>query len=64
MFDVDIDELRDQLGTGNIQRTLKNLNDTLASLDSLPAVPQSEKDAIQPLNRFISTHANREFNRY
>ena len=40
MFDVDIDELRDQLGIGDIQRTLKTLNDRLASLDSLPAIPE------------------------
>ena len=38
MFDIDI-----QLGIGHIQRTLKTLNDRLASLDSLPAVPESGK---------------------
>ena len=51
MFDVDIDELRDQLGIGDIQPTLKTLNDRLASLDSLPAVPESGKGshtAVEP----------------
>ena len=52
MFDVDIDELRDQLGIGDIQRTL---NDRLASLNSLPAIPNREKAPIQPLNCFNST---------
>ena len=51
MFDVDIDELRDQLGIGDIQRTLKTLNDRLASLDSFPADPKSGKGshtAVEP----------------
>lgn len=53
MFDVDIDDLTDQLGIGNIQRTLKALNDRLASLDSLPAVPESGKGfhtAVEPFH--------------
>ena len=51
MFDVDVDELIDQLGVGDIQRTVKTLNDRLASLDSLPAVPESGKGshtAVEP----------------
>ena len=52
MFDVDIDELRDQLGIGDIQRTLKTLNDTLASLDTLPAVPESGKGSYTAVEPF------------
>ena len=52
MFDVDIDELRDQLGIGDIQQTLNSLNDRLASLDSLPAVPESRKGSLTAFEPF------------
>lgn len=55
MFDVDIDELRDQLGIGNIQRTLKALNDKLQAWIAYLPFPNREKAPIQLLNRFIST---------